>query len=343
VAGSVTASSAGAPARSLMAALEERLLVPTYSSERGSVPILAHRGMAFPFQLVGEVRRRTVSYAGGRIVIVEAGREKLLRALGTRLFGELPRATREVRRGLWSPSAFTAQPGADIVLAGVHRWMAPRFRRAGWLIVPQSVRWQGSMDAIPPKDCSHGLLENMRKMRKQGFSIEQAGAETDWDEFYNTMVRPQALARHGPGAWVPSRQLMKEFSRRGILHLITRDGERVAGICTVPRGDILWLAISGVRQGDPALLRQGAGFAILALTIEWARAQGYRSLDAGRTGPFCNDGLQQFKRKWGLAPVADPLAHVAAVRVESPAARHAFSREPVLVEEENGLRVYAGE
>jgi hypothetical protein len=332
----------GTPARSLMAAVEERLLVPTYSSKRAAFPIAAHRGLALPFQLVGQVRRRSAGFAGGLIGILEIGREKLLRSLGTRLFGELPRATTEVRRPLWSPT-LSDEPDADIVMAEVHRWMAPRFRSAGWLIVPQSVRWQGSLDAIPPKDCSHGLLENMRKVRKQEFAIEQSSAPADWDEFYSTMVGPQALARHGSTAWVPSRLLMNDFARKGVLHLITRGGERVAGICTVPRGDTLWLAISGVRNGDPALLRLGAGVAILALTIEWARAQGFRALDAGRTGPFCNDGLQQFKRKWGLTPVVDPLSLVAAVRVQSPAARQAFSREPVLVEEDANLRVYAGE
>jgi hypothetical protein len=99
----------------------------------------------------------------------------------------------------------------------------------------------------------------------------------------------------------------------------------------------------GIRHGDPLLLRQGAGNAALALTFDWARGSGHRRIDAGRTGPFINDGLQQSKRKWGLAPAPDPLAHVAAVWVGSEAARQAFCRQPVLVEEGIGLRVYAGE
>jgi hypothetical protein len=298
--------------------------------------------MALPFQLAGRARRRTVTFAGERLELVEIGREKLLRPLGTRLFGELPAAVQDVTRALWSPAALTSENGAALVLAEVHRWMAERFRREGWLLVPQSVRWQGELDHIPPQGCSHGLLENMRKVKRQGFVLEQSASAKDWGEFYDVMVGPQALARHGSTAWVPSRQLMKEFSEAGILHFITRDGERVAGICTVPRGDTLWLPISGVRHGDPALLRQGAGFAILSLTIEWARSNGFRSLDAGRTGPFINDGLQQFKRKWGLAPAPDPLAHLAAVRVNSETVAQAFAREPVLVEDGAGLRAYAG-
>jgi hypothetical protein len=103
------------------------------------------------------------------------------------------------------------------------------------------------------------------------------------------------------------------------------------------------MALSGVRHGDSILLQQGAGFATFALTFEWARAQGYRRIDAGRTPAFLNDGLHQFKRRWGLVPATDPLAHVAAVRVNSLAIRQAFALEPVLIQERLGLRRYAGE
>jgi hypothetical protein len=330
-------------ARSLVSRVEERFLLPTYTSRWRRAPILAHRGLALPLQLIGDVRRRQLRVGGTWVSMIEVGREELLRPLAVRLFGELPRPLGKTRRLLWSPGAVAQGGGADIILAEVHRWMAPRFRRAGWVIIPQSVRWQGELSDLPPKDCIHGLLENLRKFRRQNFALEQASSSADWDEFYRTMVGPQALVRQGSGGWIPSRQLMDEFRQVGILHFIMKDGQRVAGICTVPRGETLWLAISGVRQGNAGLLRQGASFAILALTSEWSRAQGYRFLDAGRTGPFVHDALQQFKRKWGLTPVPDPLAHVAAVWAGSPPVREALARQPVLVESGDELRVYAGE
>ena len=96
-------------------------------------------------------------------------------------------------------------------------------------------------------------------------------------------------------------------------------------------------------DGDPILFRRGASLAALTLGIEWARAEGCRQVDAGRTGPFLGDGVLRLKRKWGLRPVVDPLAHVVAVRVRSPAARTAFAREPVLVETSDGIAEYHGE
>jgi Acetyltransferase (GNAT) domain len=329
-------------ARSFAAEVEERLLVPAYSSRWAFAPIAAHRGLSLPLQLVGQMRQRSLVFNGAPVKLIDLGREKLILGLATRLFGDLPSPTVQERRPLWNP-AIALEHEADVILAEVHRWMASRFRRAGWVIVPSSVRWVGELATIPPPARSHGLRENLRKLRKYGFQIEQSGAAGDWDMFYSDMVRPQAVARHGSVAWLPSRTLLSEFARSGTLHFITQKGERVAGICTIPRGDTIWLAISGVRHGEPALLRAGAGFATVALAIEWARKQGYRRVDAGRTGPFTNDGLQEFKRRWGLIPVPDPLAHLIALKANSDVIRQAFADEPALVEGESGLEVYAGE
>jgi RimJ/RimL family protein N-acetyltransferase len=298
--------------------------------------------MALPLQLVGQTRRWSVVSGSSAINLLGIGRAKLIEPLLVRLFGELPRAQEEARRMLWSPESL-ASPGADLVAAEVHRWMVSRFRLSGWVIVPEAVRWQGELTQVPPAEPHRSLIRDLRKIREHGFTIVQTTAPRDWDEFYIEMVLPQARSRHGDTAWLPSRRLMDEFAGAGTLHLIIKDGVRVAGACSLRRGDTLWLPLSGIRHGDPVLLRQGAGTAALALTLEWARAAGYRRVDAGRTGPFVNHGLQQFKRKWGLSPTPDPLAHVAAVWAGSRAARQAFSRNPVLTEDGVALRTYAGE
>jgi hypothetical protein len=232
---------------------------------------------------------------------------------------------------------------ADLVAAEVHRWMAPRFRRAGWLIVPSSVRWCGELARVPGPTPPHSLREDLRKLARQGFTLTQTTSPADWELFASRMVVPQARARFGAQAWIPSRRLLRRLERAGMLHLVRQDGRAVAGVCSVPCGDTAWLPISGVLDGDPLLFRRGASLATFALAIEWVRAQGYRRLDAGRTSPFLSDGVQQFKRKWGLRPAADPLAHLTAVRIGSETARAAFAREPVLVEAEGGLAEYRGE
>lgn len=328
--------------RSLAARVEERLLIPSYASRWAFAPISAHRTLSLPLQLVGQAQRRTVHFGATTIEVMGIGRQKLIDPLCTRLFGELPVARQEGRRLTWSPDGLGSL-AADLVVAEVHRWMAPRFRRSGWLIVPSTVRWHGDLAQVPPPVPSRSLLANLAKIRKHGFSLIQASSPADWAEFYETMVEPQAHTRHGSTAWLPSESFRRQLAEIGTLHLVVENGVRVAGLCTVPHGDTLWFPLLGVRQGDPQLLKRGASVAALALPLEWARTHNFTRVDLGRTGPFVNDGLQQYKRNWGFVPVPDPLTHVAAVWVGSDAARQAFRREPVLVEDGVGLRIYASE
>ncbi len=321
------------------AAIEERLLVPAYASRWSSLSVAAHRVLAFPLQLRGPVRRRMVVVADRTLSVLEAGRSKLTEPLVARLLGELPPAADETARWLGDPAEAGA---ADLVVAEVHRWVAPRFRRAGWIVVPDQVRWQGELSALPPPTPCHSLKDDLRRVRSQGYTMEHAGGPEDWAEFAAHMVGPHATARFGDEAWTPSPYLWRQFEERGALHFVVRDGVRVGGICSLRSGDAVWMPLLGVRQGDPALRRAGVSVAAYALAFEWARAEGCVTVDMGRTSPFLHDGIQQYKRKWGLDPVPDPLAHLVAIRVGSDAARLAFARQPVLIEREAGLWLYAG-
>jgi hypothetical protein len=260
----------------------------------------------------------------------------------TGLIGNLPAPSPEGRRWTWSPERL-GEIEADLVVAEVHRWMAPQFRRAGWMIVPRMVRWQGALETVPPPTPSRSLQANLTKLRKEKFSLVQGTGASDWKEFYQTMVEPQARIRHGSSAWAPSESFLSSIAKRGSLHFVVENGVRVAGSCAVPHGETLWIPLMGVRQGDAALLQRGAGVAAFALPFEWARRNNFRRIDLGRTGPFANDGQQQYKRRWGLSPVSDPLSLVVAVLVRSPAARQALARRPVFIETGNGIDTYAGE
>jgi hypothetical protein len=327
--------------RSWVAAVEERLLLPTYASKWAFASVAAHRTLALPLQLAGPVTR-WVAYSAGRAVeIAGIGRIKLIAPFCAGAFGGISPQSQEPARTLSSPDRL-GSVHADIVVAEVHRWMAPRFRRAGWIIVPDAVRWHGVLAELPPAEPCRSLAEDLRKMKKQGFSLEQTTAPEDWHFFHTRMVQPQALVRHGESAWLPSSDFLRALARAGTLHLVSRAGERVAGLCTVPHGDKLWLPLSGVLDGKQELLRQGAGFAGLALAFEWGKANGFLQVDVGRTAPFLHDGVQQFKRKWGLRPISDPLAHLLAFRANSDAARAAFAYRPVLVEDGSALSIYRG-
>ena len=315
--------------------------MPTYASRWAPLSVAAHRVLALPLQLRGAMRRRVVETAGREVAVLEIGRAKATERLCARLFGELPPPEYGAARSLRDPDA--AAGAAHLVLAEVHRWLAPRFRRAGWIVVPDEVRWEGDPARLPPGDASKSLKDDLRKLRSRGFTLEHAaGTPEEWEEFATRMLAPNAGARFGENAWIPSSYLLRRFRERGLLHFVIGGGARVGAFCSLRYGDSLWLPLSAVRDGDPALLRAGVGVAAYALAFEWARQQGCTRVDVGRTSPFLTDGVQQYKRKWGLTPVPDPLAHLTAVWAGSDDARLAFAREPVLAEGDEGLWLYSG-
>jgi hypothetical protein len=290
------------------------------------------------------VLRHYAARRDGRVLrIVGIGRHKRFEPLLSRLFSDVRELEGTASRRLWSPAALD-DIEADLVMAEVHRLVASPFRNAGWLLMPDSVRWAGEMAELPPPVPSHSLREDFRKLRRYEYTVEQTTDWPRWEEFYDTMLLPQAVSRFGSRAWLPTRHFLSELAQRGVLHMLRRDGQWVAGILSVRHGDTLWLPLSGVLNGDPALLQQGVSVAVFANVFAWARAQGIARIDAGRTSPFMNDGIPRSKTKWGLRPVLDPLSHLIALRIDPGSSiRSAFTSQPVMLEAADGLKTYTGQ
>ena len=327
----------------LTAFLEERFLVPAYSSPRAPLWIAAHQALSLPLQLQGTVRHYAAHRDGQQLRVVGIGRRKRFEPLLRRLFDQITELEADATRRLWSPAALDGIE-ADLVIAEVNRLAASRFRTAGWLLMPDSVRWAGETATLPPPVPSHSLKEDYRKLRRYEYSLSQTTEWRLWEEFYETMLVPQAVSRFGETAWLPSRHFIAELAARGVLHMLHREGQWVAAICSVRHGDTIWLPLSGVLNGDSLLLRQGVSVAVFSNIFRWARAQGAVRIDAGRTTPFLNDGIPRSKSKWGLRPVLDPLSHLLALRFDATSAvGAAFAAHPIMVESADGLKAYHGE
>jgi len=325
-----------------VAGIEERFVIPCYSSPRGGGWIAVHGALTLPLLARGRERYATVRIEGEPVRVTTIGRPGRIRALLGRWFDPpLPRLENGATRCLWHPTDCMRR-SAELRVAEIHAWAAPRFRRAGWHIVPNSIRWVGDLDSIPPRAPGRSLGSDMVKVRNGDFQIEETHDDADWEEFFSTMARPAAITRFGEEAWIPSRRMTRAFARAGTLLMLRSGGVRVAGICVVRTGASLWVPVMGVIDST-ASRRDGVGPALYKLTFDWARARGIRTVDMGRTSPHIDDPIAWYKRKWGLRPVPDPLAHRLAVWTDplAPVLHKAVARSPVLVEEPDGLAAFA--
>jgi len=322
--------------------VKERILIQTQCSPRPWIGIAARAMLTLPLQARGGARRYAASSDGETLDVLTIGREGSLH-LPERVMDSLGEPERLGHRGLWSPRRLGRRCG-DLVVAEIHPLAAPRFRKAGWIVVPHAVRWEASLASIPPSKPGHSLADDLRRVRNRGYALERAGSPPDWEEFFSEMVTPLARERFGRDGWTPNRRLRRDLAALATLLFVRTEEEgRVAGICVVRAGAKAWTPALGVKAAERRLVREGAVAAAYLAVIELARSEGLERVDFGRTSPFLNDGLHRYKRKWGLVPAVDRIVQLSAVWLdtERSALRRAFAREPVLIDD-GGLRVFAG-
>lgn len=220
--------------------------------------------------------------------------------------------------------ARTLDAGTDLEAVRIHPWHAARWRSAGWTVVPRRVRFELDLRApwrVPSGRRGRALANDLRKVARGGFGVEAAPAREALAEFRARMVVPYAVRRFGSrvSLWIG------RSARRGTILFVVRDGVRLAGALLVPRGDTLLLPRLGVLDGRTELVQEGVLAALYLYQIEWARARGFRTLDAGLASALTSDGINRWKRKWGFVPKAAPLADPIAFRALTEAGGRALA------------------
>ena len=285
----------------------ELLILAARASGRPRAVAALHGALAVPRHLRVRSRRREG--------LVCVGRERRFRAL---LDGHVDGLAAGPWVSTFSPRAL-ARLGGDLTAAEIHPLAARRFRRAGWTVVPELVRWRAPTHRLPPDPPRESLGSDLRKIAAAGFGLETIASPTDadWSTLMEEMVVPHARGRFGDDAWLWSSAYLNALRRRSTVLFVTRDGRRLAGGCLLTTPSEVWLALGGVAGGDRALVGEGAFGAVYAGAIEHARTTGAAWVDAGVTSASLDDGVARYKRKWGFSPEPDPLSPLLAVRVAS--------------------------
>ncbi len=146
----------------------------------------------------------------------------------------------------------------------------------------------------------------IRKALKAGFEIEFAENEADYREFYDQMLVPLMKRRHDANALInPFEYLYTEAqAARSSLIFVKSGGKRLGGI------HILWPTLAG----SPAYFNKmgiidevsqdAAQFNLVNIALYYqmfnaAIQRGLTMMDLGVVSPILNNGLLQFKGKWG--------------------------------------------
>ena len=147
-------------------------------------------------------------------------------------------------------------------------------------------------------------MNNIRRARKAGFTFETSHEQADFDYFYDRMHLPYINQRHrGYGMIEPKTELQPLFEKGFVTFVKTPDGKRIAGDLNALWGDVFFSFVVGILDGDSTWVQSGALSAMYYHLMETTYHSSASRYDLGAVRPFLKNGLFQYKRRWGFAPI----------------------------------------
>jgi hypothetical protein len=287
--------------------LPRLLLWPVYHIRR--LVLFVQSGMVFQVYLL----RGTAAEGGTPLSVAYLDTGSSMDFLARRLFqnGECTRE-RCGRAFFWQYGAAAERLASQVDLVVIERNNLLRWTPAygEWVSSPTWVRMVIELD--PAEDWSQverGFKKhqkNIRRFQKAGYTYRISRSREDFDLFYDRMHVPLVTQRHTVDAFVDTPERLLKLMDQGFLLLVLdRDGQPIAGDLDHLSGDTFFGVACGVLDGDPALLDEGALSAIYYYALQWCHENGIRRCDIAEVRPFIEDGVYQYKRRWGYQPALE--------------------------------------
>lgn len=167
--------------------------------------------------------------------------------------------------------------------------------------------------------------EDLRRIRKAGFTFRTTRDLADIRRFHADQYRPLVARRFPEDGWVMSVQdLIQGLDRGGELVCADLDGAWVAGLFNWVRGDVYAMGPLGIRHADQEVRNKRVVSGLLVASMDRAVALGLGTASLGFSLPFLGKGPIWFKAKWGCQLAVYPSSPVMQVFVDL---RHAHIRK----------------
>lgn len=197
---------------------------------------------------------------------------------------------------------------ADLVLIKTDRSYSGFLQKKGFITIPEwSDTWLEISDGLEDviKRFKKSAKEDIIKIKKKNYTYEISKDIDKLSFFYNELYLPFISERYGQLALPKTMNLnFNEIKSlfikdKGVLLLVKKDKEYIAGVVLVTYGKVASPIYMGIRT-DIDFLSDDVGSTIYYFSIIWAIKNGYELMRFGDVRPFLNDGLFQYKRKWGM-------------------------------------------
>ena len=199
----------------------------------------------------------------------------------------------------------------DLVILDTELLLSRLYQGPSWLVIPQWIRQKyavpDSWDEALSKFRKNTKKTDLRKVRKYMFSYRITREKSDYENFYEKLYKPYLEKRFNDQVIIESKSKVLRQCRKGELMHIIRAGEVVAAAVlhsSEGRLAYVWVGVPDHIVGE---MSKGAFSALYYFTILHGFNTGCHEIDFLGTRPLLNDGLFQYKRKWGTIVQRSPI------------------------------------
>jgi hypothetical protein len=263
---------------------------------------------------------------GERLCLLFVGLEAFSLYLSDLIFKKPPQVEQVGKVFVWRlkhiPHVVPSDVDAVVVSCDpfYQRWL----EKAGLFVFPHFIDMVLNVSDSPDvfyKKSNNSAKADMKKVEKYGYSYEVFSDVDHLRFFYDRMYLPLIQTRYGDAPiYTPPFFFFKWLRLLGYRLLLVKDdrGDFVSGCYHYMKNDYAINRYLGVIDGDVALIRKGAESATYWFFIIHPKDPNVSTVNFGGVRPFFNDGLFQYKRKWGMkAEVCDLVTEIFGLRIVS--------------------------
>jgi hypothetical protein len=199
----------------------------------------------------------------------------------------------------------------DLIILDLELLLSRSCQSPSWLVIPQWIRQKyyvpDTWEEVLSKFRKNTKKTDLRKVRKYRFSYRITRDINDFDIFYEKLYRPYLEMRFNDEVIIEPKSKVLRQCRKGELMQIIREGEVVAAVLlhkSEGRLAYVWVGVPDHIVGE---MSKGAFSALYYFTILYGFNTGCHEIDFLGTRPLLNDGLFQYKRKWGTVVQRSPI------------------------------------
>ena len=286
-------------------------------------------------------RRRRLTYSlqegvepssGEPLRVLYSGDQRDLAYIATLAFTGTPEQTSSGTLSLNELTTATREPASyDLAIVTLSPTQRNRLNPQEWVFIPQWITGDTSLPLPTSPQMKRARAADLRRIRKHALSYDVKTDMQDFDDFYDNMYLPFVSGSHQEGTYIhPYKYMRQDFARCRLLR-IHEAGTIISGILLDHSTDPVRLWSLGVRDNNREHLKHGAIGGLYHFAFEHLLANGATTVNLGASRAFLNDGVLQYKKKWGQhIRQASPTVFGIRIAKETPAVRSFLGANPFI-------------